>query len=144
MDRVKLAKVAGFLMALPSQKFNFAEFAYEGGLPMLEALAKGAEYCGTVGCAVGWLPAIFPDEAVWHYTAGPLAARPFVECIRTHRRGFEAAQDILDIDFRVSQYLFYPGGVRVGTSNAYSNNLTIDAEPQDVAEHILDFLQRND
>lgn len=51
----RLRKLAAFVAALPDEKFDFSS-----------AVAKSdAGGCGTVCCALKWLPAVFPDDWQW-------------------------------------------------------------------------------
>lgn len=54
----RLLKLADFLQELPKEKFDFAHIVRE------EQNSKG-KTCGTVCCAVGWLPKIFPRHWKW-------------------------------------------------------------------------------
>src|SRR5438093_919703 len=65
MNTKRLLKLADFLDELPREKFDFGQIAYQGGKPMAEALKLGAVRCGTVACAIGWMPAVWPRELNW-------------------------------------------------------------------------------
>lgn len=53
-DRLKA--LATFLEKLPVKKFNFRTIVSE---------AKEKSLCGTVCCALGWMPKVSPDAAKW-------------------------------------------------------------------------------
>jgi len=48
----KLEKLAAFLDTLPPEKFDFSVVRDN----------NGHSGCGSVGCAIGWTPEVFPDE----------------------------------------------------------------------------------
>jgi len=60
MNKKRLLKLADFLDELPRKLFDFGTVAYaEKGLTPKQALKAGPK-CGTVGCAMGWAPVVFP------------------------------------------------------------------------------------
>jgi hypothetical protein len=65
MNSERLLKMAAFLEALPPHKFGFQNYVYLGSKSPAEALAAPDEHCGTTACAVGWMPAIFPEDFKW-------------------------------------------------------------------------------
>lgn len=65
MNAERLLKMAGFLEALPAHKFDFGMYVTLGTKTPAEALADPEGHCGTTACAVGWMPAIFPDAYKW-------------------------------------------------------------------------------
>lgn len=120
----RLEKLADFLDTLPRQKFDFGTFGKEEGKPFMEALAAGKHRCGTVACAIGWTPAVFPRLMEWQ--DGFPAMRESGETC------FSAAEELFGIDRDESRWLFNPGP---------SNNLDNDATPKQVAKHIRKFLK---
>lgn len=56
MNKERLLKLADFLEELPETKFNFLEVIYK---------YDEINNCGSVCCAVGWTPRLFPDEVSW-------------------------------------------------------------------------------
>jgi hypothetical protein len=59
MNIEKLLKLCDFLDTLPPEKFNY-------------------DKCGTVCCAVGWLPKLFPDDWEWlKYNADGVAYKNY-------------------------------------------------------------------
>jgi len=60
MNKKRLLKLADFLEELPRKLFDFGTIAHaEKGLTPKQALKAGPK-CGTVGCAMGWAPVVFP------------------------------------------------------------------------------------
>lgn len=55
----KLLKLARFLAKLPSKKFNFNTVV---------DVYNAKRECGSVCCAVGWCPSVFPKEVHWVVT----------------------------------------------------------------------------
>lgn len=53
MNTQRLLKLASFLRKLPPERFDFG------------VVVKHETSCGTVGCAMGWTPAVFPDLVEW-------------------------------------------------------------------------------
>ena len=60
----KLLKLGDFLYTLPRKLFNYNSVMAKGSKEPLDALKAGGG-CGTKGCAMGWLPAIFPRTFAW-------------------------------------------------------------------------------
>lgn len=56
MDKVKLLKLASFLRELPPKEFNFGDVVTEW---------DDKRECGSICCAIGWTPKVFPDEVQW-------------------------------------------------------------------------------
>lgn len=123
----RLLVLAEFLDKLPVEKFNFAIIADQHGKPMMEALAAGKTRCGTTACAIGWLPAVFPNEFEWKQ----VGSRVDVLCVeRDNRTDFSAAEEFFNILPYQAEWLFIPG----------ASPLEDDATPQQVAEHIRGFV----
>jgi hypothetical protein len=55
----RLMKLARFLYRLPPEKFNFAVVLQGQDIP------NDTFQCGTVGCAIGWMPMVFPERFEW-------------------------------------------------------------------------------
>lgn len=70
MKKDKLLKLAAFLDTLEEDKFDLAQVAISDDEDPM---------CGSVCCAVGWTPKIFPEEVRWampnHYEGLDLACR---------------------------------------------------------------------
>lgn len=54
MNTKRLSKLVGFLKDLPEEKFYFGR-----------VITEHENNCGTVCCAIGWTPAIFPELVSW-------------------------------------------------------------------------------
>lgn len=144
--RERLAKLADFLDTVPPEKFAFYTVMDIDGLKdPLEALAAGSHPCGTVGCAIGWTPAVFPESLVWqsrceystmldvNLKESPVEAvgrMNFSETVSGR-----AAMQFFGIDTEELYYLFIPHG-----KHRY-NNLGDNAQPHKVAAHIRSFLE---
>jgi len=59
IDEAKMTKLIDFLITMPRKDFNFE-------VVVSKQNNKG---CGTVCCAIGWTPIIFPKEAKWSAVA---------------------------------------------------------------------------
>lgn len=128
----RLLKLADFLDKLPTQKFRFDVFAIEDGKPMLEALEAGEANCGTVACAIGWMPAIFPRQIKWQPYLHDKKYKDIVFKGREELDGaFETARVFFGIEERKTVYkLFDPVWSELGHH----------ATPKQVAQHIREFL----
>lgn len=51
----RLEKLAAFLDKLPRKKFDFSILVAE----------RDEDGCGTICCAIGWIPAVFPKLITW-------------------------------------------------------------------------------
>lgn len=60
----RLQAWASFLRDIDEELWDYAVWMENGDLDPDEAFAHGGG-CGTAGCAVGWLPQIFPEEFGW-------------------------------------------------------------------------------
>jgi hypothetical protein len=139
----RLLKLADFLDELPRQKFDFATLVREDGKPVLEALKAGKTECGTVACAIGWTPAVFPRLAKWGEVRGFFGVRKIVlptdaaardkssreALILTAAKLFGLSEDDTDTLF-VPDYYERRGRLR--------NNAT----PKRVAKHIRRFVEK--
>ena len=57
MNKTKLLKLADFLESLTKKQFNFSQVVEK-----YDKATKG----GTICCAIGWMPAVFPKEVQWN------------------------------------------------------------------------------
>jgi hypothetical protein len=134
----RLLKLATFLDTLPRQKFDFGVLVNQSGLPMLEALKKGAHRCGTVACGMGWMPAVFPRQVKWTGENIRLRGSAFVE-------GFEAAEVFFGLTSSETMYLFQPGGgwnPFDENDKTYYNKLKDGSHPKTLAKHIRKFVAK--
>lgn len=130
MNAQRLLKLADFLDTLPRAKFDFGVVTHEGGKPMREALKAGKTRCGTVGCAIGWMPAVWPRAVKWRYfTAG-------LPCVvlagESYQTAFYTAAKWFDITYEQAAELFHPA----------HSSLSESATPKQVARHIRKFVAR--
>lgn len=145
VGKKRLLKLADFLDKLPPEKFDFSEIAVQKGKPMREALKAGRTRCGTVGCAIGWMPAAFPRSLRWDETRG-WATRTFPDvCLINEptRVDFDAAVTFFGITSADAYWLFQPGGWR-GLYASEHNGLHNDATPKQVAKHIRKFVREQE
>jgi len=132
MNATRLLKLADFLDQLPRQKFDFARIAHEGHKSMRDALKAGKHRCGTVACAIGWTPVVFPRLVRW--VTLNIGSRDLDVCLRSDDDSidFDAAAQIFDIEYDDACFLFDPGDSRLGDG----------ATPKQVAKHIRKFVKR--
>lgn len=135
MNAERLEKLAAFLDNLPPEKFDFATIMEIEGLPPLEALAAGSHRCGTVGCAIGWCPAAFPDVFEWNGYEVRLIEKTQEDGEEFYKWNFDAACKFFELSPGVADFLFMPGG------GFYSNTVYGNATPADVAAHIRRFIK---
>lgn len=105
----RLMKLSNFLATLPPEKFNYRSVSNS---------------CGTVACAMGWTPVVFPKLITFKY----------LKSQRGEWTGilFRAAK-MFNITRQEAQYLFNPW--------ERSNPLTGGATPYQVAKHIAKFVE---
>lgn len=144
-QRRRLLKLADFLSEMPRAKFNFRTIFEQGSKPPLEALAAGEHKCGTVGCAIGWMPAALPSVAKWDYYKSYNDEKKVANVVlREDERlsDFHAAARAFGITQSEAFWLFSPfgGGGQFGASIAHG----VDgrATPKQVARHIRKFVER--
>ena len=69
MNIERLNQLADFLDALPPEKFNFqwlvTDPATRQCLMSTPATTPAGPPCGTVCCAIGWTPTIWPEDCKW-------------------------------------------------------------------------------
>jgi hypothetical protein len=134
MNAKRLLKLADFLDRMPREKFDFAQIVEQRGLPMRKALQAGKTRCGTVGCAIGWMPAAFPRGLRW---AGNSDVFPDVVLRRDESlTDFDAAVEWFGITRAEADVLFVPGAKRWGYSG-----LRETASAKDVARHIRQWVR---
>lgn len=115
----RLLKVANFLDQLKESEFDFDSYVAEDD-------GKG---CGTVCCAIGWLPKLFPDswkwylDSYWNILCPRLIDSNFI-------REFEATAVFFEITGNEANYLFDPNDSGLGRH----------AKPAQVANHIRKFV----
>lgn len=136
----RMLKLADFLDELPRQKFDFRVIFTQGTKPPLEALRAGAHRCGTVGCAIGWMPAVFPRDVKWSSWADRDVAQGV--CLRSAAQeiDFEAAAVFFGLDIKESEYLFSPNGSMMKSDEIIEHRIGGAATPKQVAAHIRRFV----
>jgi hypothetical protein len=129
-NKDKLLKLADFLTSLKTEEFDYSIIVEE---------FDRDKRCGTVCCAVGWLPAVFPEEAVWD--GGYSITTPTQNLL-----AFETAEHILDITQTEAEGLFEPNDqerlrdqFKVGED--VFPDLGDDATPIEVADMIRKFVE---
>jgi hypothetical protein len=97
--KARLRKLIGFLRELPPEKFDFRD--------VVRDLDEHA--CATVACAIGWLPAVFPESLRWRAYS--------VKFIGEHSldddySSFWVAAEFLSLPRKTTEGLFAPGHQR--------------------------------
>ena len=130
MNKQRMLKLADFLDNLPTKKFDFSIFRDRDDT----AVYTPPEKCGAVGCAIGWMPTVFPR--VCKSWMGSKMKNGY-----TVKPGlwFDDAAKVLDIDYNDCDNLFSPGGCVPGLRpTALSENTT----PKKVAARIRQFVEK--
>lgn len=142
----RLLKLADFLDKLPKAKFDFSQIAYRGDKSMLEALRATRARCGTVACAIGWMPAVFPKLTAWVSDSDRDAADiSLIVGLRGDNSSyatissFETAQVVFGLSQEESEFLFAPFGHDFDKDE--NNHLAYDATPKQIARHIRKFVR---
>jgi hypothetical protein len=116
----RLRKVIAFLDELPPEKFNFAEIR-----------------CKSVGCALGWCPAIFPKKVTLRRFRSFKMQYPGLRGVR--RSGFEeVAEWVTGLEYDKAALLFQPGDQKA--VNRRLPNCGINATAKDVARMLEKFI----
>lgn len=123
MERIyrdRLNKLANFLEKLNPKKFNLSIIAKKD---------KKNPECGTVCCAIGWMPQVFPRTFKWRLFpwSNQLSV---VEIEDEEIEDFDAADKYFGLKGQESSYLFMPEYYRYGKR-----------QPKDVAKRIRDFIK---
>ena len=114
-------KLIDFLDNLEPSKFYFDD--------VVSKYDKDNE-CGTVCCAIGWTPAIFPEKVEWYYLS--------VKAIDDKYEGYiGVSSDLFDIDELVTQGLFCSKEQR--TVHSSLNNLSPYCTPKELATELKKF-----
>lgn len=104
MNKKRMLKLADFLEnVVPKHRFDLCIIAKEND----KGEKPGPNTCGTAGCAIGWMPNVFPRlcqyvERDW------FSYLLRVENKETRSKDFKAAEEIFDINSQSSSYLFNP------------------------------------
>jgi hypothetical protein len=125
----RLEKLAQFLDQLPNYKFDFST-----------VVSSSAGGCGTVCCAIGWLPAVFPDLVRW----APFDERSkhcdvfTIRGIGVADSHFDTAERVLGVTGIESSWLFTPGS-NYEEPPPWGQPLRSTALPKEVAAAIRTF-----
>lgn len=122
----RLLKLADFLDNLPRKKFFFGDVVNE---------FDEKNHCGSVCCAVGWCPTVFPRH--WKWT-GDTFDDYYVGLKESTTFWDEDAAEFFGIDINEACGLFYPGSTRPWARNTM---LADEATPKQVAKSIRQFVK---
>lgn len=111
MNKKRLLKLAKFLREkVPDDAFEMGlitgldDDVPTRALPAIleECLATKEQHCGAAACAIGWSPAVFPDDLEWDGEGAVV--------LTSNRRlkGFDAAEKFYDLTEMEAYYLFSP------------------------------------
>lgn len=123
MNTERLLKLASFLRKLPPERFDFGK-----------VVQHETPRCGTIGCAIGWTPAVFPDLVEWskvHADGLKLNQDPSLHYYE------EIAGDLFGMDYCDAMDLFTPMNQR----QLGLKNLDWDATPYQVADLIEQYVE---
>lgn len=131
----RLQKLANFLNNLPEEKFNFEDVITK----------SNGKACGTVGCAIGWLPAI-SSKFAWKQ-CGPKfdlevklgntkTGYEWVTWTFGGNNGWENIANYFGISTDEAKMLFQPRYARDWTKTVLQGN----ASAKVVAQSILEFI----
>ena len=133
MNAERLMRLARFLHnTLPEHKFLFSSILRGSDIP------NGTFECGTVGCAIGWAPLVFPEDL--KYVRGYNDSTPQVIDSKSHMvlvvsqyHASVALQEFFGITTDEAQVLFMPNGQRYEPDTP---TLQATAKPKEVARNI--------
>lgn len=97
----RLRKLIAFLRQLPRRKFDFAEIVTKG--------KHNGHTCGTVCCALGWMPAVFPKVIKWKFEEDFWGGGDFVISKGRSKDYRKIAKNHFGISYHHAQGLFHPG-----------------------------------
>lgn len=127
----RMLQLAEFLDQLSQSEFYFASVISQ----MNEETG-----CGTVCCAIGWTPAVFPDLVRWP-TKSEIQVDGSAEMFLLDRPGepcfTEVAAQIFRMPEHHAEFIFSPGHY----SPADGSELEDTATPQEVAERIRTYVE---
>lgn len=126
MNKQRMLKLADFLDNLPPKKFDFGSFRGEG-----------AASCGTIGCAIGWMPSVFPR--VCKSWVGEKVEGGYTLSDDVQLYEFDEAAEVLDIDVDHCRDLFTP---TENLTELKPQFLPVSATPKQVAKRIRQFVEK--
>jgi hypothetical protein len=137
MNLENMNKVIEFLRTLEESKFNFRAVVSS------QTVDENSHICGSVCCAVGWFPKIFPDTVYWGSTCTEAAYNTHVST--RHTTGYQrVAAEVLDISDHHAVALFTPvspgedlyGFLRKAQATLGLQHLDEHASPMQVARNL--------
>lgn len=132
MNAKRLLKLADFLNVLPKEKFNY------GVVVMGDDLPRKTFDCGSVACAMGWTPVVFPRLA--KYVKHENGDVEIALCTSRYAQSYpEVAEELFDIPSHIAVGLFAAGNQHV----VHEESLDFDASPKQVASLIRRFVKKN-
>lgn len=134
MNKDKLLELIEFLKTLSYEDFNFNEVV---------ACYDDYTKCGTVCCAIGWLPKLFPDEVEWNITrrgiVGLFLKNEYGSICGSAKEYDDVAIHVFKLHPYVAQSLFAPDCQRMIHEDL--RNLAKNARPTEVAEMLEHFIK---
>lgn len=125
MKKQRLRKLSAFLKTLPPENFDFGDVV---------TVFDQEEKCGSICCAIGWTPKVFPKLVMWakHYSIS-------VKSTTTEKTGYiQVASELFEISEEHAELLFTPNSQR----DLGLPSLTEDSKPQEVAEVIDLYIEK--
>lgn len=126
--KANLRKLIAFLRELPLEKFFFGSVVEQGDL----------HGCGTVCCAVGWMPKVFPDRVKWVKTFG-LWNVQLVDSMMEGGWWEGVASEVFGISEDMAADLFAP--YRQHKAHKSLSCLGDDAKPGEVADMLEAYIE---
>lgn len=129
MNTSRLLKLADYLDVLPEKQFDFSRVSDSTG----EDESKDYS-CGSVGCAVGHTPYIWPELVKFNGLNLSLLNNSYEETFVNY---LNVAMFLFDLDLDDSMFLFSPPGKKEGDGRLSSN-----ATPKQVSDRIRQFIEQ--
>lgn len=123
MNTQRLLQLASFLRKLPPERFDFSR------------VVRHETPCGTIGCAMGWTPAVFPELVEW---TKDKYLYPLTLCSTGYPMDYDAiASRIFEMDQGEAFRLFTPGE----QGELDMEELEDNATPSQVADLIEEYIK---
>jgi hypothetical protein len=123
----RMRKLIAFLRELPRDKFDYSN-----------TVTQFKNNCGTVCCAIGWTPHLFPRIAVWRKFKLWDGSPKMGLGIRNKNNGTDSYPELSEFLFGipdpVTEYLFNPF--------CSENSLSCGSTPKQVALHLEKWLNK--
>lgn len=126
-ERKRLEKLILFLDNLEPERFDFNEVV----------VARDSKGCGTVCCAIGWTPAVFPRLVRW--TSPPCASVQLKKDEFNTHFYYHTASVLFGLPGGVCKHLFCPSGQR--RIHKSLPNCGMRSCPKEVAAMLRKFLE---